>query len=71
MKRFLSMAEFRAYFGLNFFVRFNQKFKFLCFLGRFVRRGSLCECGLRSLWSIGRIPRQGRGQFKRNVRTKF
>ena len=29
MKRFVLMTQFRAYFGLNFFVRFNQKFKFL------------------------------------------
>ena len=37
------MTQFRAYFGRSFFVRVNQKFKFLCFLGRFVRRGSLRE----------------------------
>ena len=43
MKRFVLMTQFSAYFGRSFFVRFNQKFKFLCFLSGFVRRGSLRE----------------------------
>ena len=73
MKRFVLRTPFRAYFRRSFFVRFNQKGKFLNLLKRFVFRGYLGECGLRSLWGQGirRIPRQGRGQFKRNVRTKF
>ena len=73
MKRFVLSTPCSAYFGRSFFVRFNQKFKFLSLLGRFVRRGSLGECGLRSLWGqgFGCIPRQGRGQFKRNIRIKF